>query len=162
MTRGTNSRPSSSKETEHSLERGLSAAAGHQISSAAFRNCKLNHLRRENITDSTRTECRESKSGVSPLMLHFTVLTQLLKQKNFSQVPKQTILKHGHTRLEELFASSQMVNGTVKSAGNYDILNKRVASFFFLLKAKDNSNKSFSIKEKNSILCLRLNLIGEF
>lgn len=81
-------------------------------------------------------------------MLHFTVLTQLLKQKNFSQVPKQTTLKHGSTRLEEFFVSLQMVNGTVKSAGNYNILNKRVASFFFFLKAKDNSNKSFNIKLK--------------
>lgn len=38
-------------------------------------------------------------------MLHFTVLTQLLKQKNFSQVPKQTTLKHGSTRLEEFLSA---------------------------------------------------------
>lgn len=72
MTRGTNSRPSSSKRIEHSLEQGLSAAAGHQISSAAFRNCKLNHLQKENMIAQELNAERMSLSLTTHVTLYCT------------------------------------------------------------------------------------------
>lgn len=87
MTHGTTSRPGSSKGTQHSSERELFGSSEPLNQLSSFRNCRFNHHQKENTTGIAQELSADWMNIWALLSSHnFTVLTRLLKKKNFRSI----------------------------------------------------------------------------